>query len=375
VLARTPPYLFLSMIVVPIATGFTFHVCACVAGGPLAQNPDGSQSSYTDVWATHHLLKWITAASIVGFLVAQSGKAIGVLSSKLGSLLTILVFAFWAIASYCKLVAAKGDRQMLKGFLFSSFLAAAFAIVANQYVMKSISKEIHLCVLWFVWNVCGELCLGYFRLCVRRLDLTKCDTHTCFLLSTVCCATINGNKRIPLLCLTDPMYITVMIFACFLVEVLNRITVVKRDEFFDRCVRRQTLEAALEWKDSLHRQVYIHNEMLQEIFELIYPLPLGIIMYVIQFSPTGEPIGFATIAVNCLLQILIEFFADACAIYYGSKYQSKFYRVASTNMWNPFRFKMLCIMITSSTFCVNGFFFYTYLRVGETPSGDFITLM
>jgi len=156
---------------------------------------------------------------------------------------------------------------------------------------------------------------------------------------------------------------------------LNRVTVVSRDEFFDKCFRRMTKEEATAWKDPLHRQVYIHNEMLQEIFELIYPLPVAVLLYLIQFSPTGEPIDFATIAVNCVMQIVIEFFADGFAIWYGSMYQSKFYRVAATNMWNPYRFKLLCFLIATSTFGINGFFLYTYLRVGETPDGDYITLI
>jgi hypothetical protein len=370
------PYLPLTMFVIPIVFFIGLMVTMSTCAGPLGVGSDGKQSSDTDIWATGRLIRWVMLAGAVVFTAAQCMKSLGRIPSRVGSLLSIFALAVAFYGSYRGIVhKGKGDRNVCKGYIATSLGSGLMAIIVNQYIFKRVDSEAGLCILWAVWVVMGELIMGYWRLCVRRLDLEKVDTHVVCMLSIQGGTCINTMKRIPLLCLTQYSFIVVMNIVSFFLEVLNRITVVKRDTFFDKCIRRMK-EEEMSWKKStLHRQVYIHNEMLQEIFELIFPIPLAMILYAVQFNPVGVPVEVAPIVTNCVLQMLQEFCADGCAIYYGSKYQNKFYRVAATNMWNPYRFKLMTFLIGTSTFGVNGFFLYTYLRVGQTDGGAHITLV
>jgi len=162
---------------------------------------------------------------------------------------------------------------------------------------------------------------------------------------------------------------------CFVVEVLSRITVLARDRLIDTTLRRMSAEEAEAWKDTLHRQIYIHNEMLQEILELVAPVPMALLLYLMQYSPTGEPVKLEPMLLNTVLQVLQEFCADAVAIYYGSSHQKKFYRVASKSLFDGKRYKLLLVILSSTVYGVNGFYFYTYLRVGKTWGGDYVTLI
>jgi hypothetical protein len=376
VLPKIVPYLPLTMVVIPVVFFFGLHVTMSACAGPLAVAQDGKQSSNTDVWATSRLIRWYMLGGAVVFVAAQCLKSVGSINSRVGSFLSILALALGFYGSYRAIVhKGHGDRNVIKGYIVTCLGSGLLSIAVNQYLMKRIDTELGLCLLWVVWLFLAELTMGYWRLCVRKIDLEKVDTHVVCLLSIQAGACINTMKRIPILCLTQYSFIVTMNVLSFFIEVLNRVTTVRRDTFFDRCIRR-VKDEDMSWKRSnLHRQVYIHNEMLQEIFELIFPIPLAACLYAIQFNPVGTPVIATPMVVNCVLQMLQEFCADGCAIWYGSKYQNKFYRVAASNMWNPYRFKLMTALIATSTFGVNGFFLYTYLRVGLTADGAHITFV
>jgi hypothetical protein len=364
------------MIIIPTVFFGSLHFTLSTCGGPLGTKPDGTQSGDTDASATSRAIRVPMLIGGIVFVLAQTLKSIGMIGSRPGSVISIASAGVALYMGYRTIVhRLGGDRQVVKGYIVSSLSAGAMSIVVNQYIMKRLKTEMSLCILWLAWNVIGEFVMGYWRLCVRRLNLEKCDTHVICFLSIQAGACVNINKRVPLLCLSQYSFIVAMNAISFVIEVLNRITVVRRDTAFDRCVRRMKDED-MTWKRStLHRQVYIHNEMLQEIFELVFPIPLALALFCIQFNPIGVPVDPGPIATNCALQMLQEFCADGCAIWYGSTYQRKFYRVAASNMWNTYRFKLMTVLIFSATFCVSGFYLYTYLRVGETFEGKHITLI
>merc|ERR1712139_168587 len=94
----------------------------------------------------------------------------------------------------------------------------------------------------------------------------------------------------------------------FVVEVLNRNTILWRDGVIEARVRGK------DWKDALHRQAYIHNEMLTEMMELIFPVPVAVVLYLIQFSPESKALPLMPILVNTTLQLVQEFLADCIAL-------------------------------------------------------------
>jgi len=276
---------------------------------------------------------------------------------------------------YRKFRSTGAEPRAVKGYIITALGTGLVAIIVNQFISKRVTSEAGFIVIWVLWTVIGEMFMAYFRCQCRNVDLTKCDPHTVPLLSVQGGLTINCGKRIPLLCLFSINTIIIMNVVSFFVEVTNRITILGRDRMIDRCIRRLSAEEAEAWKDTLHRQIYIHNEMIQEILELIAPVPIAVLLYLIQYSPSGAPVLIGPLALNTVLQVLQEFLADAVAIHYGFKYQKKFYRVAAKSLFSVERYKYILVIITAITYGVHGLFFYTYLRVGKLPTGEFVTLI
>merc|ERR1719498_2316174 len=100
-----------------------------------------------------------------------------------------------------------------------------------------------------------------------------------------------------------------MNIVCFLFEVFTRLTVTRRDFWIDRYVLRKSVEECEDWKDALHRQFYLHNEMIQEMLELLFPLPITVVLYMIQYSPAAQAVRLAPILSNCAIQIVQELLA------------------------------------------------------------------
>lgn len=129
------------------------------------------------------------------------------------------------------------------------------------------------------------------------------------------------------------------------------------------------------WKDVMHRQAYLHCEMLQELIEVLFPIPMTVLLYWIQFSPTGEKVELAPMLVNCGLQVGQEFVADCMAIFWGNSQQNKFYRVAATNLFRGYNYPMMVMILVTVAYATNGFYFATYLKVGKTHAGDYVSLI
>jgi len=259
--------------------------------------------------------------------------------------------------------------------MVSGMVSCVLAVVMNQFVVKKVASQVGFCMIWLAWTILGEAITSYWRLKMRYCDLSKMDVHLVPILSICMAVTINCGKRIPLLCLTDYTYIVVMNAACLTFEVFQRLTVVGRDIWLDQKYFRMSGEDSKAWMDVLHRQTYLHNEMLMEMMELMFPVPLSIVLYMIQYSPEGKAVLLAPILTNCILQILQELVADCICLWVGSTRQNKFYRAAKTSLFTKQSYMMLVFLIPAVCFGANGFYFYTYLRVGLTPDGDYVTLI
>merc|ERR1712096_214256 len=156
----------------------------------------------------------------------------------------------------------------------------------------------------------------FLRKGVRTVDVSIFDSRyvTLPLIWTV--SIVMTIKKVACLSIQSWTLITVINLVSFGWEVTNRITVVKRDMAMDRWI----------WGEKStdlsppHKQLYIHAEIVSEIFELAYPIPIGVLLYMIQFSPSGVPPAGVTIVYNVVQQIVVEMLADCVAIFYKSRF-------------------------------------------------------
>ena len=150
----------------------------------------------------------------------------------------------------------------------------------------------------------------------------------------------------------------------------------KRDKWLDRYLWRESKAQSDAWYDQMHKQAYIHAELFSELFELAFPIPLAVMLYLIQFSPGGEgPPSAARMAQNCGQQLALEVLADFLCIFHKSKYQRTFYTVAFTNFVSRKQI-LLCAGITASVVSAHmNLMMGSQLRVALTHDGHYITLL
>jgi hypothetical protein len=373
-LPQIPSYLTLSMIWVPLVFTVTITLCAVVAASKQAV-VDGKKQSHVDFKGGWKAVGLLNAVGCLPVVFAQAVKSLGKVSSTIGSGATLMTAAvvFWLTVRKVRKI--DGDHGVPTGYLVGCIWTGMVMVGINQFVMKKVTSQTGLCVIWFVWSFCGEITLTYWRMKLRNVDLSKVDSRIVPLLAVPLSVSINCGKRIPLLALTDYSYIIVMNVACFMFEVFTRLTVVQRDGWVDRKLLRKSFEECEAWKDALHRQCYLHNEMIQEMLELLFPVPITITLFMIQYSPEGRAVLLAPIVTNCAIQIVQELIADCLCIVIGSRMQGKFYRVAKSTLFTRQTYALLVVIVSLVSFSVNGLYFFTYLRVGLTRDGHYLTVI
>jgi len=307
------------------------------------------------------------------FIIAATLKGLGMVSSVIGSVLSMLPVIWVFVMDFRTLKEHGADSQIIKTFGVCVSIFGILSIVVNQFLFNRVNTQGGLVGLWVLWNIVGEGGLAYFRMAVRRVDLTKSDATAVPLLQILLSILTICGKKVPLLCLTDYNYIFMINVLSLLIEYFGRVTCVARDRFYDRRIYG-VAEADLDkWKDPLHRQVYIHNELISELLEVLFPIPITIMLYFLQFSPTGEKVLLMPLLTNCLLGILQEFVADCTSIMYGSNYQNKFYRTAASTLFTGRNYQLLCVLAPMGAYGMLNLFFFTYLRIAKTHDGDFVS--
>mgnify|MGYP003957991205 CR=1 FL=1 len=369
-----PMYMTLVIFWVPFVFFLLVVVFAVVSASKQAV-VEGQKQPYLDYKEGWKQVGLLNVASMLPFSLAQAAKATGMVSSIVGSGVSFVSVCgtFWLTMRKFRKIDA--DLRLPEGYMCGTLMASTIMIVINQFFVKRVTSQNGLCILWLVWTVLGEMLLSYWRLKLRHVDLSKVDTRIVPILSLCISVQVNCGKRIPLLCLTDYSYIIVMNIVCFVYEVSTRVTVVRRDFWIDRHILRKSIEECQAWKDALHRQFYLHNEMVQEMLELLFPLPITVTLFMIQYSPEAKVVLLAPILTNCAIQIVQELLADCACIMVGSRMQNKFYRVAKANLFSRQSYALLVFFLTFIIFAVNGLYFLTYMRVGLTADGHYLTVI
>jgi len=374
ILPRLPPLLFSNAFIQP-ATLIAAIVLVQLNAGPLTLTNEQTKLKNVELMHTWNLFK--KPVLIFGglFCVSQALKVAGFIPSIVGSAVGLLSVAVMASKVHNINVANAGDKGILAAYAFAGLMIGAFQIAFCQFIMKNVKTDLQLCLWFIIWNIYGEVCMAYWRMCMRRLDLRVCDSSRIALLSITPMVIMICGKRTVLLCLTDNNLILFMNIFTFFLEVINRIGVAWRDKQIDMYLRGMSSEEAEQWKNPLHRQTYMHCEMIQETLEFVFPLPLTAVMYLVQYSPKGEAVALATLMSNGMQQIVQEFFADAVAIWYGSRKQEKYYRAAYHTLHSGDNKLFLLFAVSLTVFAASGILFSTYLRVGQNLAGDFVTFI
>jgi hypothetical protein len=217
--------------------------------------------------------------------------------------------------------------------------------------------------------------MAYARKGLRNLDVSVTDSKFAPFTVVATFNIINMSKRVPqLLMTTIPMIVLTNALSC-IVEILNRTTLARRDKWLDAKVFKADQDDIAMWTNVTHRQVYLHCEMLQELLELVGPIPMTCMMYMVNFTMSESPPDLSVMVVNCSLQMLQEFVADCVAIWWCVKHQGKFYRVGFRNLNSREQTFVFAISSGFSVFGVLGMFLVQYLRVGLTKNGDYVTLI
>jgi hypothetical protein len=307
--------------------------------------------------------------------VAQTLKALGYVSSVVGSAISFPP-CIGGMCLFMRLVVrAGGESRVCKGTLYTVIVAMMLTVVVNQSLMKRVTSDVHCLVLWMFWVVAGEYTMAYARKGLRNLDVSVTDSKFAPFTVVATFNIINLAKRVPqLLMTTIPMIVLTNVLCC-LVEVLNRTTLAARDRWMDAKLFKADQDDISAWANVTHRQVYLHCEMLQELLELVGPIPMTVMMYMVNFTVSEEPPQLSVMILNCSLQMLQEVVADCIAIWWCVKYQGKFYRVGLKNLNSREQNFVFLISSGFSAFGVLGMFLLQYLRVGLTKNGDYVTLI
>merc|ERR1719240_1439462 len=156
VLPRASPYMIVMTIIrVPIFFVAFLGVSVVNAGG--IRTVDGKQQSFADRWEAAKDVKWHFGISTFVFIVIQGLKAVGIISSVIGSLVSLVYFGTIFYLVVKKLRSTGADGNMVKGYLVFLIFCAICFIATNQYVLKRLSTQMHFCILWLFWTVFAEL--------------------------------------------------------------------------------------------------------------------------------------------------------------------------------------------------------------------------
>lgn len=246
---------------------------------------------------------------------------------------------------------------------------------ANTRVMQKFVSNQELAIVWMIMVVFAEVLMIFFRKGLRTVDFSQLDSRLVPLIFVFPLAMTMVLKKVPLLSIQDVGLIYGINAVCFVWEVVSRITVVQRDMYLDRCLWRESVPEGSAWLDPAHKQAYIHAEILSEIFELAFPIPIAVTLYLIQFAPSGTPPEGWIIALNCGLQIALELLADFCAISIKSKWQGTFYKVALGNFGTRTQFLLVAGLVVGMVSAQSNLMIVGQLRVAKTPDGHYITLL
>jgi hypothetical protein len=270
---------------------------------------------------------------------------------------------------------AGGEARVCKGTLYTVVMAMMVTVIVHQSLMKRVTKDAHCLVLWMFWVVVGEYTMAYARKGLRNLEVSVTDSKFAPFTVVATFSIINLAKRVPqLLMTTIPMIVLTNVLCC-IVEILNRTTLAARDKWMDVKIFKAGNDDIAAWTNVTHRQVYLHCEMLQEVLELVGPIPMTVMMYMINFTVSVEPPDLTVMVVNCTLQMLQELVADCIAIWWCVKYQGKFYRVGFRNLKSREQVFVYFVAAGFSAFGCLGMFLLQYLRVGLTKDGEYVTLI
>jgi len=282
-------------------------------------------------------------------------------------LITAIAFVWWGRRKMNR-AGGRFPRWIPTCTIFTMLLS-----IGNTNLISTFTSDMQLAISWLVWVVITEIVMLLMRKGIRTTDFSKADARLMplTLIFPMVCLTV--CKKVPLLSIQGKGIIVAINALSFVLEVVGRVTVSRRDMFLDRCLWRENLPQP--WLEPIHKQAYIHAEILGEMFEFAFPIPLGAILYLIQFTPSGDPVPGSVVMLNVGLQIAQELLADVCAVFYKSRFLNTFYTVA----WGSFLGRTQVLLGAALAASVAGaqvsFMICGQLRVALTEAGQYITLL
>jgi hypothetical protein len=209
-------------------------------------------------------------------------------------------------------------------------LGAVFNIVLMRVLIKNAKTDYQLVLVW-IWQIFAmELGMIGCRKTLRMINPMRVWPAYAVIGLATPQMFYTFQKKIPLMCVQQPM----VAMACSLIsstlQFVNRCTVNYRDDFLEEYFWRQSFDERMMRKRNFHmRQNTIQSEIQLEAIEYISIFPTAALTYTLSFSAVGREPQWQNTLFNCCIQFVSEGLADVSSLYAGVKLNGKFVTMAS----------------------------------------------